>query len=175
MGQTALSVAVKINRLDMVQYLLDHGKATPDLIDRNNNMTPLMFGIMLQNVEIVLQLLLHGANPEMCDLHCVTPIMLACHTGNTLMVKTLCTMAVRLNIDAQDENGWTALHYAVYANAPEIISFLLNTWGANRNIRDYKRAKPIQLAMIKKYGLCVACLEDMKTKMAMATGEMDED
>ena len=171
-----MCLAVKINRYDIVDHLLVHGKPVVDLVDTKNGMSPLLYAIKNKNLEIVQMLLSRGASVKLCDFKCMTALMAACAGGDSNMpIISILVEQYNADVDVQDENGWTALHYAVYANAPEIISFLLNTWGANRNIRDYKRTKPIQLALIKKYGQCVACLEDLKSKMAMVTGEMDVD
>ena len=43
--------------------------------------------------------------------------------------------------------------------------------GADRHIKDYVKKKPLHLAEFLKYGDCIARLEDMKTRMAKATGE----
>ena len=65
---------------------------------------------------------------------------------------------------------YIALHYAVYSNSPDICSKLVDE-GANRNVRDINKKKPMHLAIFKDYGLCCAVLQDLKSKLAMATGD----
>jgi len=51
------------------------------------------------------------------------------------------------NINMQDENGGTPLHWAVYYNRKEIVKFLLMQ-GANPFITDKNGITPIDLARI---------------------------
>lgn len=170
-GQTALSLAAKTNRTDMVELLVYTGRAIVDYIDNTNGMSPLMYAILNKNLEMTNILLNNGASVRMCDFKCKTPLMYAAQCG-VLAIVELLTDQFNAEVDLQDENGLTALHYAVYANKPDIIRFLLEERGANRHIKDYKKKKPLHMAIFLEYGDCAAVLEDLKSKLAIGTGEL---
>ena len=173
-GQTALSLACKVGRVDMAEYLLREADANVDVIDLGSGMSPLMYAIAACNADLVLALLLKDASIDLCDFKCITPMMLACasKSENLVIAKTLYTMSkTALNIDAQDERGWTALHYAVYSNSPKVLEYLLTECVANKNLRDVNKKKPMHLAVYLKRGDCESMLEDRRTKMARAAGD----
>lgn len=60
-------------------------------------------------------------------------------------------------LDIQDENGWTALHYGAMTNAVAAVRFLVEQ-GANKNLRDRNKRKPLHLAKFRNFGECIAVL-----------------
>lgn len=158
-GRTALIIAVKCQRLDMVKLLINAG-ADVDVVESKQGNSPLMFAIMHNNTALTLALLLAGASVELCNFKCTTPLMMSCATKSRSinLVKTVCSrdlptrQSVRVN--AQDENGWTPLHYAVYAGRANFVAYLIEEQGANTQIRDYQRYKPIHLAVFMRHGAC---------------------
>lgn len=117
---------MKINKIDIVDYLLGAANPIVDFVDKKNGMSPLMYAIKNKNFDIAQMLLIKGASVKLCDFKCMTPLMFACAGGNeSLRIVTLLTETYLADVDAQDENGWSPLHYAVYANAPDVIAFLL--------------------------------------------------
>jgi ankyrin repeat protein len=113
----------------------------------------------------------HGASNSMPDFNCITPLMLACANNDVVHCKILCSKIIE--IDAQDENGWTALHYCAFANAAKCTTFLINE-GANRNIKDGNNRKPLHVARFKQSGDVEALLEDMKSKLADMGEELEQ-
>ena len=134
-------LAVKVQRLDMVDALVGNGEALVDYIDSKNGMSPLLYAISLNNVDIALFLLKEGASVALCDNRCVTPLMMAAGTGNIDMLAVVAGEYTP-TVDAQDENGWTALHWAVYANSPGAVEYLLHELMADRHIRCIQKKKP---------------------------------
>ena len=61
------------------------------------------------------------------------------------------------DVDSQDDNGWTPLHYAVMSNSTECLKFILQE-GADKEIRDYQKRRPLDLAKSKNHGDCIAIL-----------------
>ena len=121
-----MCLAVKINRIDIVDHILVYGKPAVDLVDTKNGMSPLMYAVKNKNMEIAQMLLARGASVKLCDFKCMTPLMAACAGGDgVLPLIRLLVDTYYADVDAQDENGWTPLHYAVYANAPNVITYLL--------------------------------------------------
>jgi ankyrin repeat protein len=169
-GRTALSLAVAIKREDMVSLLLSK-RALPDFPDQSTGRTPLIHSVLNGTHAISRSLLSHGASNSMADFNCITPLMLSCVGDDVLHCKILCSKL--LDIDVQDENGWTALHYCALSNAGKCAAFLINE-GANRNIKDGNNRKPIHLARLKESLNVTSALEDMKSRLA-DMGEEEED
>lgn len=153
-GRTPLSIAVKINNIEMVQDLLEN-EALPDICDESTGRTPLMYSVQQKTLAISKLLLKYNAGVDMADFCCITPLMLAVANKDIKHCELLCARLAE--VDAQDENGWTPLHYAVLNNAPACITHLL-TEGADRSIRDVNKRRPLDLARFKNFGECIALL-----------------
>src|SRR5208282_4050463 len=54
------------------------------------------------------------------------------------------------NLNGQDEDGWTALHWAVFHDQVEIVRQLLEK-GANVNLKAKKRRTPLHLAVMGEF------------------------
>jgi hypothetical protein len=95
----------------------------------------------------------------------VTPLMHAAEEDNTSALKEL--IARGAGINAQDQQGWTALTYAVVREREEATKILLNA-GANPDIRDRGGRTPFWWAAYKcQYGIGVALVAagaDVNTK-----------
>jgi ankyrin repeat protein len=161
---------VKVGRRDICDELVYGGNAKVDYVDIRNGMTPLMYAIMGRHVDIVRMLLREGASLTMCDFKCTTPLMMAAATGMVPMLEAVGGQYTKM-VDAQDEKGWTALHWAVFADSPAAIVYLLDVLVANRDIKDHERKKPYHLAAFLKYGDCESVLMDKHMKMAVAVGD----
>ena len=61
-----------------------------------------------------------------------------------------CDLYRLVNIDDQDENGWTSLHYASWGGYSKCINVLLQN-GADRGIHDNKKRKAIDIARYREY------------------------
>lgn len=155
-GQTPLSLACKINQEPLSSTLLD-GNALPDIGDELTGRTPLMYAVLNKNHEMIKRLVIAGASVSMCDFQCITPMMLACANGDLTSVKIFCNKMA--DVDDQDENGWTALHYCSKGNAVKVIRFLIYEEGADRHLKDYKKRKPVDIAKFLDHGDCVAVLQ----------------
>lgn len=153
-GRTALSLAAKIDNLEMVQELLD-ANALCDIVDEGTGRTPLYYSVQNRNQAMTKMFLNRGASANTADFQCVTPLMIACTTNDHRHVQMLCDG--HADVDLQDERGWTALHYATVNNAEKCVALLLRE-GADRDLRDINRRKPIHFAKYKDYGNCIAIL-----------------
>ena len=108
-----------------------------------------------------------GADPNFADNNATTPLMMACRADDYRSVAHIMALKIRLEIDAQDYYGWTALHYAANRNAHKCISILTDN-GAERNLKDSAGRKAIHIARMRDYGDSVAALEDVKARIAFA-------
>ncbi|CAF4321559.1 unnamed protein product, partial [Rotaria magnacalcarata] len=88
------------------------------------------------NLEMVRYLVEHGANPHQSKKGNYTNLMLSACRQYPSMVDYLVNK-VKCDINAQDENGQTALYHAVRSGSVEITKFLLEH--VAMNIRDNKR------------------------------------
>ena len=165
-GYTALSLAVKAKRYDLVVILVEN-KVNLDIFDEKTGMTPLMYSVHNQTHEISNLLIKEGADVNICDYKSVSPLMIACCVDDPVMTMTLC--ANMANVDQRDYNGWTPLHYAAYGCSDECCKILI-TYGADRTKEDFKQRKPIHVAKYRDKGLgrCIAVLEDRKDLLTFA-------
>lgn len=102
-GYTALSLAVKAKRYDLVVILVEN-KVKLDIWDEKTGMTPLMYSIHNRTHEITNLLIKEGADCNLCDYKGVSPLMIACCIDDGMTCLALCSHV--LDIDHQDSNGW---------------------------------------------------------------------
>jgi len=195
-GRTPLICAIvsrrseKVNPTELVDILLTAG-ADVNVPDSFNGMTPLHYAIIARDEKLVTDILGRGAFVNMADLRCVTPLMMA--VSNNLALASMVMINKLAELDAVDENGWSALHYAAYAGYPKCVKVLVNN-AADRYLRDNNKRRPLHIArfrddVIKKnppitkaeraallnvnHGECIAALEDAKSRIAQADGDLD--
>lgn len=160
-GCTPLSYAVKINQSAVALFLLESG-ASPDYIDEGSGRTPIYYSVLNKNLEISNYLIAAGADANIVDFQCISPLMVAAAQNDVGHCQLLCK--ANGETDLQDEHGWTALHHAAMANAPDAIFFLLEE-GINRDLRDVNKRKAIHIAKFKKHGECEYLLNSKPRKI----------
>jgi len=167
-GCTPLSMAVKAGQAGMVFSILNR-KIDPDVPDLETGRTPLYYAALNGREDICKLLVDAGAKCDFGDFHAVTPLMLA---SSRELAKTLSYMINKNrpfpDLDAQDDNGWTCLHYAAFGNASQCCRILVD-YGADRAIKDKNKRKAIHLAKFNDYGDCESALEDVKSKLVFET------
>ena len=170
LNQSPLSMSVKTKNEVMVAILLNHNVIT-DCPDTDTGRYPIMFSVLNGTHSISAALLAKGASVNVCDFKSVTPLMLAALKNDVRHCDMLC--AKLSDVDAQDQNGWTPLHYAAYGDATKAAYYLVQE-GASRNIKDRNKRKALNIARHMGFGETVAVLEDVKSRIAFAVGD-DED
>lgn len=118
-----LATAVVRNHIDVVEVLLKHHS---DLIpqDDTQNQTSLLFAISKGYIDIAEVLLQHGARIEYLPQEKqYSPLHLACISGNINTVTFL--LSKKANVNIEDSNGITPLHYAVRRGQENIVKSLL--------------------------------------------------
>lgn len=153
-GMTPLSVAAKLNDLDICAELVDY-HAIIECVDEGTGRTPLFHAVQNRNHDLIFLLLKYNANANVGDMQCMTPLMLASSTDDYKTVRMLCK--ANADVDLQDECGWTAVHYAVYGNAVKSLAILLHE-GADREIRDINGKKALTFATFRDYDQCISLL-----------------
>ena len=130
-----LFLAAHRGELDKVKELLDAGA---DVNYRNeDSMTPLMFAVSGEHLNIVNELIGRGADVTMVDMNGATALHLAASYGNVDILKKIIDthIAEGDNLNAQDKYGQTALHTAAYSGFVNAVMVLLQN-GADATILD---------------------------------------
>ena len=139
---TLLIEAAGYGHLSIVQFLLAHGAtvnaraktgetalwqaANADLSDDIDSGGTFPLVQPVQNAlyaKIIRLLLNHGADPNIPDVHGVTPLAIACYRNRSAEVSALLTGSIDLN--RRDDFGKTAIEWASYNGYPQIVKLLL--------------------------------------------------
>lgn len=87
-----------------------------------------------------------GADPNTCDELGVTGLMWAADSGNEAIAQALLSALPLLNVNQQDGEGQTALHYAVQCDSFAIAKRLMDA-GAEVSLADGEGLSPLDLAL----------------------------
>ena len=168
---------------ELIEALLDAG-ADVNVPDQFMGMTPLLYSGLAKDEELFVLFLEKGADINLCDYACVTPTMSAAGFGLSSALAILLNKVA--DVDAVDENGWTCVHYAAWGGFPKCLKVLLNN-GADRSTKDLKGRKALDIARYREdwnkknppltrdeildlhgrdWGVCIALLEDSKSRIA---------
>lgn len=151
---TPLLIACKRGYIENVEALINaENDISLDERDESSN-TPLMIAAIQNNAKIVDVLLNAGANADIGNFSGATALMLACKGGHSASVTILLKKA-RGSLDIQDNEGKTALMYAV--GHPRIVHQLLSA-GANtdkvtrsgKTVRSLAGAYPVALKLLNE-------------------------
>jgi hypothetical protein len=163
-GTTPLCLSIKTKQPNIAFAILAR-KVDPDVADLETGRTPLFYACMQGKVGICQMLINAGADPNYGDFKAVTPLMMASQAKDWRTVKFICGLRRKIDYDAQDFNGWTAMHYAASKDGHKCIKWLLDA-GANRRIGDMNKRTPLHIAKLGDHGDSMALLEDMKSRLA---------
>lgn len=119
-GNTAFEYALKYERYDILQLLLD---ADPASALSGKALVPLPFAAKINNVLILLLLLRYGADVNARDKFGRTALYWAVTNDCEEMTSILLDEAPE--IDASDENGLTPLHIAAQSASPNVLRQLI--------------------------------------------------
>ncbi|XP_048244172.1 putative ankyrin repeat protein RF_0381 [Haliotis rufescens] len=131
----SLTEAIRNNDVDRVGNLLDSGEIT-DIDEVYDVLTPLCEACHVNARDIALLLLSSGArvNAHSNSLG-KQPLHFACDTPEDRMNLIECLLEAGCDINAQDEDGNTALHLACTQSNVEVTRLLLNS-GADVTLED---------------------------------------
>ncbi|MFM7226036.1 MAG: ankyrin repeat domain-containing protein, partial [Betaproteobacteria bacterium] len=91
----------------------------------------LVVAVRANNSQAISPLLVRGAQLPVLDDNNIDLLMEACRSGDVNMAIELVKVA-KMNVNAQDATGKTALHYAVIGGSQELTLLILSS-GANPN------------------------------------------
>ncbi|CAF4175783.1 unnamed protein product, partial [Rotaria sordida] len=132
---SSLWTATAVNHFGIVKLLIEHGNANINHLIKTHS-TALRAACYHNNLEMVKYLIEHGADPHQSKKGNYTNLMLSAGRRYPIIVNYLVN-ELKCNINERDENGQTALYYAVRSGSLEITKFLLENGAIN--IRDDKR------------------------------------
>ncbi len=133
-GSTYLCRAVQLGSVEAVQKFLGEG-ANVNSLD-NSSRTPLHWATALGFVRIVNKLLKNKARVNVADKYGKT----ALHNSTADCVSLL--IDEKADVNSQDNNGWTPLHWAVHWADVDRVRELLKA-GADPKIKNQKGQMPI--------------------------------
>lgn len=146
-NKTNLQLASAIGATDLIEPLLNYG-AMINTVDSYDE-TALHYAIKQGHLETIKQLLAHNASLEMSDNSYNTVLHLATKTTNTPVLNFFLSLkSPKLDINAQNENGETALHIACYQQDIASVKRLLNHKAAV-NLVDDQHMTPLLIAAKK--------------------------
>lgn len=139
---TPLMEAAASENYEVIKYLIDKGAN----VNVQNKLGADSLTIALASGDATLATLLldNGANPNhMWNKKNFTHLMNAARSGHREVLNVLLKYSAEINV--QDDQGNTALHYAASQGFTEIVEDLLKS-NATRDIQNIEMKKPIDLA-----------------------------
>lgn len=154
-GTTALFAAASLGRCNIVDMLLRCGADCEKAIE-GTGQTPLLMACTLGNTNLVEQLTEFGADVNHCSSDGSSPLIVAAANGRKAVVDLLLRID-KLDYNARNNRGMTALYCAVQNNHAEIVYMLLEA-GADPSIAAKDLSSPLYLAHRVRNGEIVALL-----------------
>ncbi|GAM21354.1 hypothetical protein SAMD00019534_045290 [Acytostelium subglobosum LB1] len=147
---TPLMLAAQCGGTEVVDYLLEQRNIQ---LDRQNNdgMTALFIASMSSNPDLVIKLLIKGANPNLANNEGTTPLMVASSIGNRDLVDTL--VGFRATVNQVDKRGYSALMYAI------IYGYKLN------NDETHFNGKVVSGSMLHQKGSIIQLLLEHRSRI----------
>jgi ankyrin repeat protein len=155
----AIRKAVSTGEIAEVEKLIHYG-ADVNLPDSSGKYA-LNMAMYEQSIEIIDLLFRSGADVDIQDIYGVSPMMICAANMSYFKFAHIFNYHPVKNINEQDNNGYTALMFAVHEDAIEIVEWLLHK-GADPNIKTNNGETTLMKAkhndnidmqnILKKYG-----------------------
>jgi hypothetical protein len=78
--------------------------------------------------------------------YCNSLLHAAAKTGDITLFRKVLSVENDIDINKQDENGWTALHIAAYCNNVELVKILIEEYQATIDLTTFDGFTPMNLA-----------------------------
>ncbi|XP_047611149.1 ankyrin repeat domain-containing protein 16-like isoform X2 [Phacochoerus africanus] len=135
-----LHEAASMGHRDCVRYLLARGAAVDCL--KKADWTPLMMACTRRNLEVVQDLVEHGANPLLKNKDGWNSFHIASREGDPRILQYLLTVCPaawktesKAQVSSEDSLGAQALHRAAVTGQDEAIRFLVSELGVDVDVR----------------------------------------
>ena len=154
--------SVYFNLTEVSEYLIDYFrnkiKSATKFLDYLNlrnikGYDALLYAAFRGNYKIFQKLLDNGAYLNSTNISGLNVLHLAAQ-GNRLNIIASLTEKYIFNINSRDNNGNTALHWAVYFNNQQSIDYLLR-YNIDINIKDNNNCTALQLAINKENDIII--------------------
>jgi serine/threonine-protein phosphatase 6 regulatory ankyrin repeat subunit B len=146
-GLTPYLLAAAHGQLGVMQLLIQRG-ADASATTSISGDTALHMAAWGGQEQATACLLGQGAQSTHREADGSTPFMLACKQGHLGVVRLLAQSFGKQELEATDETGFSALHYAAESGHGETVTFLLGQ-GTLANSKDEEGATPLMLACQK--------------------------
>ncbi|NXP02483.1 TANC1 protein, partial [Thinocorus orbignyianus] len=140
-GETALTAAAGRGKLEVCEFLLDHGAAVTRANRRG--VPPLLCAVRQGHWQIAKLLVAHGSDVNLSDKQGRTPLMVASCEGHLSTVEFLLSEGAA--ISSLDKEGLTALSWACLKGHREVVQYLVEK-GATTDQTDKNGRTPLDLA-----------------------------
>ena len=149
-SRTPLMLAAERGHNDILLCLIDHGA---DVKKKDSRRRTALHYARRGDLKVVEALLSKGAEIDVEDEYCYTPLMLAAGRGRNDIL--LCLIDHGADVKKKDSRKRTALHYASKRGDMKVVEELLSK-GAEIDVEDGDRCTPLMLA-VKNQKFAVMC------------------
>lgn len=118
-GSSMLILACYRGNQEVAKFLIDN---QADLNYVSKNGTALMASVVKGELQLVIELLKKGTNPDLTDENGMTALMFAVQFKNVAIIEKL--LSAKANKELKSKQNKTAFEYAVFSNNEEIINLL---------------------------------------------------
>lgn len=158
------------NRLTAVEFLI-HNQFDPDISGGDLNATPILWAARYGLVYIVDKLIVKGhVRTDTLDSTGVGILHAAVFSSNALMVAYILKMIDGIDVDFQDLNGRSALHWAAYQGDHLTVELLINS-GAKLDLQDEQGFTAIHWAMVNGSSKSIQLLVNSGSDINLATSD----
>ena len=145
-----------VNSAEVVQELLKQEGVDINQFDEKHR-TPLARAIDVGSEEVVRLLILRSAIDSVDLKYEMNSMMRACRRGNIEIVGELFKYGYGTDLDKEDINGYTALHFSCEQGDSDIVAMLL-TAGAELTHKNKKGYTPLDIAIIDENDTVISVL-----------------
>ena len=158
-SMTALHIATLAGYSHVVSYLLDQGADIDKQEASGQHRTCLYIACDKGDMRMVELFLVRGADPRICGTYGKTPLIQAAIWGFIEVVECLLSHEVgKTTINAQDEDGKTALWWACHQRCPRVARMLLEA-GADYSLCARNGSLPVDTARHHGHVECTRLVE----------------